>query len=201
MLLWLVRFLPSPPLPLHEVFTAANLCHSVRNRCIREALSAQLVPNYRPRIGHQITKSKNAIWLEKLSAQLVPSYAAQIFEILASAERPEKAPAMSELERRFRCDVCDETANYRFVSEPSPTPRTIPDHAPPLMDKKEVADWLNVCSRTIDNWLLEGWMPVIQLSPRIQRFNPLHILEAIEELYGKGHGYQKPQRRETLNVA
>jgi len=69
------------------------------------------------------------------------------------------------------------------------------------MDKKEVAEWLNVCSRTIDNWLLEGWMPVIQLSPRIQRFNPLHILEAIEELYGKGHGYQKPQRRETLNVA
>ena len=201
MLLWLVRFLPSPPLPLHEVFTAANLCHSVRNRCNREALSAQLVPNYRPRIGHRIAKSKNAIWLEKLSAQLVPSYPAQIFEILASAERPEKAPAMSELERRFRCDVCDETANYRFVSEPSPTPRTIPDHAPPLMDKKEVAEWLNVCSRTIDNWLLEGWMPVIQLSPRIQRFNPLHILEAIEELYGKGHGYQKPQRRETLNVA
>ena len=201
MLLWLVRFLPFPPPPHFEGLTAASKYRSAGFLCLREVLSAQLVPNYRPRIGHQITKSKNAIWLEKLSAQLVPSYPAQIFEILASAERPEKAPAMSELERRFRCDVCDETANYRFVSEPSPTPRTIPDHAPPLMDKKEVADWLNVCSRTIDNWLLEGWMPVIQLSPRIQRFNPLHILEAIEELYGKGHGYQKPQRRETLNVA
>ena len=58
-----------------------------------------------------------------------------------------------------------------------------------LMNKQQVAEWLGVCVKTIDNWLLEGWLPVIQPSPRIQRFNPTQILAAMEELFGRGHGY------------
>ncbi len=202
MLLWLVRFLPFPPPPHFEGLTAASKYRSAGFLCLREVLSAQLVPNYRPRIGHRIAKPKNGNLSGNLSAQLVPSYQARFFSWhVGSQTGPGRSARLQCSARRFRCDVSEETANYLFVSDKLPTPRRCADHAPPLMDKREVAEWLNVCSRTIDNWLLEGWMPVIQLTPRIQRFNPLHILAAIEELYGKGHGYQKPQRRKALNVA
>ncbi len=86
------------------------------------------------------------------------------------------------------------------MDEESSPNRITEDGTPPLLDKKEAAEWLSVCTRTIDHWLLEGWMPVIQLSPRIQRFNPRHILAAIEELYGKGHGYPQRQPRKQLDI-
>lgn len=67
-------------------------------------------------------------------------------------------------------------------------------HAPSLLDKRELAAWLHVCVKTIDNWLLEGWLPVIQPSARIQRFNPVQVLNAMESLFGRGHGYFTRQK-------
>ena len=81
--------------------------------------------------------------------------------------------------------------NYRLMSaETVPCHRSI-EGAPVLMNKQQVADWLGVCVKTIDNWLLEGWLPVIQPSPRIQRFNPTRILATMEELFGRGNGYEE----------
>ena len=81
------------------------------------------------------------------------------------------------------------------MSTASNQPTISPDDAPALLCKQELADWLNVCVKTVDNWLLEGWLPVIQPSPRIQQFNPVRVLAAMEELHGKGHGYQTTYRR------
>ncbi len=80
-----------------------------------------------------------------------------------------------------------------------PAPTELQCEAPALMTKQELAGWLNVCVKTIDNWLLEGWLPVIQPSPRIQRFNPTQILVAMEELHGRGHGYN-PRNRQSVKT-
>lgn len=87
--------------------------------------------------------------------------------------------------------------NYRPMSD-EPTPPHHPiEGAPVLMNKQQVAEWLGVCVKTIDNWLFEGWLPVIQPSPRIQRFNPTQILASMEELFGRGHGYPEQKAGST----
>lgn len=82
------------------------------------------------------------------------------------------------------------------MSESLTHPQSRQTNTPPLMDKKELADWLQVCVKTIDNWLLEGWLPVIQPSPRIQRFNPVQVLATMERLHGRGAGYKGADRRQ-----
>ncbi len=204
---WFDSFPLRHPLTLKGV-TGIGFCYSVRTATSRGAPSAQLVPNYGSRIGHWIGKPNSDFLLEKPSAQLVPSY----FRRLSATEWGSAfgtSPTTNVREcqcggcaaNKLRCDVLTKTANYLCVSSPPAESNVSASSAPPLMDKKEVAEWLHVCSRTIDNWLLEGWMPVIQLGPRIQRFNPHHILAAIEELFGRGHGYQVPDARKTLNAA
>ena len=80
--------------------------------------------------------------------------------------------------------------------EPTPPHHPI-EGAPVLMNKQQLAEWLGVCVKTIDNWLFEGWLPVIQPSPRIQRFNPTQILASMEELFGRGHGYPEQKAGST----
>ncbi|MEZ5303066.1 MAG: hypothetical protein R3F11_20850 [Verrucomicrobiales bacterium] len=122
---------------------------------------------------------------EDLSAQLAPKF-----------EIPELT-VISDVGRYFSpfSPIYMGMDTYPFPDPTRELPvQAAPGSAPALMDKRELSDWLHVCIKPIDNWLLEGLLPVIQPSPRIQRFNPAQVLAAMEQLHGRGHGYASGKR-------
>jgi len=115
------------------------------------------------------------------SAQLVPSFLG-IHTAVALPEKPAERVVYAVYKARSHrvadskaCDVIAIDANHLGVK--AQFEETPAEQKPPsLMDKASVAQWLGVCVKTVDNWLLEGWLPVLQPSPRIQRFKGLRRL-------------------------
>ena len=49
-----------------------------------------------------------------------------------------------------------------------------------FLSKKQLAAFLGVSSRTIENWLSEGRLPQLRFSPRLTRFDLPKVLAALD---------------------
>ena len=178
-----------------------SLVPNLERSAPKGALSAQLVPINEALLARESDNWRTVTLKANLSAQLVAKSATVTSRIVGWSLTILPCRRNRSLWRLFQgSDVGALLANFLVVEHDSSTIKTA--QAPVLMDKRELADWLCVCVKTIDNWLLEGWLPVIQPSPRIQRFNPVQILKTMEELHGRGHGYEEeaPIRRNTIHA-
>ena len=63
-----------------------------------------------------------------------------------------------------------------------PKQATLP---PVLISKQELAQRLNVSGRTIDSWIRERKIPVIKVSPRLNRYHLGDVLLALRKFETK----------------
>ena len=76
------------------------------------------------------------------------------------------------------------SASKNKAKSPSETPEQFEfafsdNHGRRLLTKRELAAALNVCERTIDNWVAQKRIPYLRLSARLLRFNLAKVEAAL----------------------
>lgn len=60
---------------------------------------------------------------------------------------------------------------------------------PPLLTTEELADWLQIQPRTVQEWTKRGMIPALRMSHKVVRYDPEAVLEAVRDRQeGNSHG-------------